>query len=420
MTAVFVLVIQAWVQAALPDYRDSRDSVTAWIARETPVAEARLIANLSPEDGLPGSVVASPTRNDPDYYWNWVRDAAIVADWAVSAGGYEPFLFDFVEFNRHLQTAPAQEGLGEPRFSVHGHAFNGDWGRPQNDSPALRLIAIGRFALKLLESGRENLVWARLWPVMKPDAAYVAGHWWRQSFDLWEEVKGEHFYTIAVSRRALLVGAQVFRRLGAFAEAEGLELEAERARESLSRFVSRTEKKASITATLNQTGGLHGKAGLDSAVILASLHGNGPETPICAWAPSDPLVLNTLHDLQDAFRKLYAVNFDLEAPLLGRYAEDTYRGGNPWILTTFAAAELHYRAAAELLQVKDTAGFRVHCEEGDRFMRTLRIFIERLGGAMPEQLDRRTGAGSSAADLSWSYVAFLTAAKSREACAPRD
>ena len=37
----------------------------------------RLACNLS--NGVPGSIIASPQTNNPNYYFHWIRDSALVA-----------------------------------------------------------------------------------------------------------------------------------------------------------------------------------------------------------------------------------------------------------------------------------------------------------------------------------------------------
>src|ERR1044071_4446330 len=51
-----------------------------WLDRQKSIAEEKILANISPADGRPGAVLASPSRQDPDYYYHWVRDAALVMD----------------------------------------------------------------------------------------------------------------------------------------------------------------------------------------------------------------------------------------------------------------------------------------------------------------------------------------------------
>src|SRR5690606_18821482 len=102
-------------------------------------------------------------------------------------------------------------GLGEPKFHVNSEAFNEPWGRPQADGPALRSLTLIRVARILLERGQGQFVQQFLYDgrlpsrtVIKRDLEYVAAEWRKPSFDLWEEVLGHHYYTLAVQFRSLL------------------------------------------------------------------------------------------------------------------------------------------------------------------------------------------------------------------------
>ena len=60
----------------------------------------------------------------------------------------QPYIEDYIHSQAVLQTVsnpsgtflPAGLGLGEPKYQVDGTRFNGAWGRPQRDGPALRAI----------------------------------------------------------------------------------------------------------------------------------------------------------------------------------------------------------------------------------------------------------------------------------------
>lgn len=52
-------------------------SLEAFIAKQTPTAWTRLLANIHPAGTLPGCVVASPSKALPDYWYEWTRDSAI-------------------------------------------------------------------------------------------------------------------------------------------------------------------------------------------------------------------------------------------------------------------------------------------------------------------------------------------------------
>src|SRR5262249_20939223 len=119
--------------------------------------------------------------------------------------------------------------------------------------------------------------------------------------------------------------------------------------------------KGYLVATLNRDGGLDYKAkNLDTAVVLAVLHGQIPGDPF--FGPTDDAVLATAQALTTAFGDpgLFPINKVVKnpegsnmGPGIGRYPEDRYGGqsnlseGNPWVLCTTAMAELYYRAANE-------------------------------------------------------------------------
>jgi glucoamylase len=50
--------------------------------------------------------------------------------------------------------------------------------------------------------------------VIKSDLEFIAHNWQPDSFDLWEETKGSHFFTKMVQRRALKDGAALASKLG--------------------------------------------------------------------------------------------------------------------------------------------------------------------------------------------------------------
>lgn len=69
---------------------------------------------------------------------------------------------DYVHAQAVLQTVnnpsgpflPEGVGLGEPKFLVDGTRFNGAWGRPQRDGPALRATALMTYSNWLIRDGQ--------------------------------------------------------------------------------------------------------------------------------------------------------------------------------------------------------------------------------------------------------------------------
>ena len=123
-----------------------------------------------------------------------------------------------------------------------------------------------------------------------------------------------------------------------------------------------------------------------------------------------------MNALRDSFQSLYAVNSvradEAGRPLgvaLGRYPQDIYDGagfggGNPWFLSTLAAAEFYCDLAGISggSSKKDLQGLAE--AQFNRVIRHLDAY-----GSMSEQFSRENGYERGARDLTWSYVSYITA-----------
>ena len=390
--------------AAIAIFSTSTGAST-WFEDEQPNALARLLANIHPAGTAPGVIVASPQRSAPNYFYHWTRDSALTIDVLLSLFERTPKSIDEKIFRNYISLSLAQQdsnaltGFGEPKFEVDGTPFMGPWGRPQNDGPALRAIAMMHYARILQRWGRR--VDATLYDgklpsqsLIKRDLEFVAHHWREPSFDLWEEVLGDHFYTRMVQRRALVEGAAFARSLGDGGAADFYASEARQLSMEITKHFDGL--RGIIIPTLNRVGGLDYKTSdLDVAVILAVLHGHTED----GFLPFNDVKLgNSLNKLISAFAKLYPINSRFQGVAIGRYPEDQYSGGedpygNPWVLATLAVAEFYFRT-------------------GD-FARA-RSFVERVhthansDGSLSEQMNRITGFMTSASDLTWNYAAVIS------------
>src|SRR3990167_10057673 len=139
-------------------------SSTAFLKRDAPVFTTQEIATLK-NNFLAnftehGAILASPSNTTPNYYYDWIRDSAIamglIADWYESYEQNENKLklMHYVSWTKKIQQQtspnPGQPILGEPKFNLDGTPYAGPWGRPQNDGPALRALALIHFANVLL------------------------------------------------------------------------------------------------------------------------------------------------------------------------------------------------------------------------------------------------------------------------------
>ena len=67
-------------------------------------------------------------------------------------------------------TLTSGAGLGEPKFNVDETRFNGNWGRPQRDGPALRSVALMGYVEWLITRGKYRTAKTVVWPL-------VGGSW---------------------------------------------------------------------------------------------------------------------------------------------------------------------------------------------------------------------------------------------------
>ncbi|MCB0357072.1 MAG: glycoside hydrolase family 15 protein [Bdellovibrionales bacterium] len=403
---VQLLVSVSFLSTSLADTFDDR------LSHHLDFAKKSLLANISPEDALPGAVIASPSRSNPDYYYHWVRDASLVMQVILDLYAeetdyllqqmYLQYLRDFTHVTRIQQLNSGFQGYGEPKYYVDGRAYEGPWGRPQNDGPALRASVLIRFFNILKQNG--EMPDSELIQAIEQDLEFTQQNWANPSFDLWEEVKGDHFYTRMTQRKALLDGEKWAKDMQNNHLLQVCAEQIPAVEVSLEGF--KDYSKRNIYVTLNRVGGLDYKhSQLDIANVLAILHSyNGDDY----YSPSSFWVFNSAMDLEQSFRQLYPINeqYPHLGTAIGRYPEDKYYGGNPWFLTTLALAEYYYKLAVEMHD-------RTFVEKADKTLERV-LFHAGPDGSMAEQMNLYTGFMESARDLTWSYASFITAMRARK------
>jgi glucoamylase len=388
-----------------------------------------------------GSVVASPVLGaydpEPDYFFHWYRDSAIVVDAMRSLledesgrALIEQFR-DFVRFSLSLQQLDGRAVSGgcwrddvapdyrrfvrreEDLAAAHGEALGGetrvnpdgtldisDWPRPQHDGPALRAITL----LRWLRSTRlDEDLRSAVGALLRTDLSYARRHWRTSCFDIWEEEKGMHYYALRVAAAALDGGADWLDELGQDGDATVCRTEASAILERLdTHWREDLQFYRSRILDLNAATSKE----LDISVILAVLHARGSGE---RHSVRDPRMHSTLTKLEALFDAEYAINLNRPAsmaPAMGRYSGDVYYSGGAYYFSTLGAAEFCFRAAMHSPQMKALV------EHGDAFLETVRAFTP-PSGDLSEQFDQRSGVQRSAPQLAWSYAAFISCADSR-------
>jgi glucoamylase len=464
-------------------------ALDAWVAAEARYATQTMLGAISATDVVmerpgfgqrviprPGSILASPVPAhydpDPDYFFHWFRDSALVIE-AVRVAlvmGYadrsvvERFR-EFVQFSHTLHALNGQQFLRQNDLRARARAnflqylrsddelaalsgervladvrVNADgtpdfirWGRPQTDGPALRAIALLRWGREFPDLCQE--LGAAFTEVLSTDLAFVLSYVRKPSMDLWEEERGYHYYTQLVQAEALLRGVAWLEESGQHPRAQACRVAAAEVLSSLDRSWDDTDGFYR-SRTASDAGSA--RRDPDIAVILAVLHAARTRD---RHSVLDPKAQATLTALEELFEAEFAINRGRPAgwgTAMGRYPNDRYYGGGAWYLATLAAAEFYFRLAEALgsgtdmpatpenqrfrqrlgsAAVAAAAGSaatpaQLALERGDAIMRTVQAFTPEAG-ELSEQFDRTSGAQTSAKHLSWSYAAFITAAACR-------
>ena len=423
---------EAWVEARLAGaIRALRRAVSATTLIRTRPAFGW---QVQPAEG---SVLASARMAawdpEPDYFYHWVRDAAIALRvlpeviaavepherqwWRDAFRAHVAFSLrisdpdrrrpernplsattraDHLRFLRadaELAALTGDAWLGEPRFAADGGPDLERWARPQDDGPALRASA----CLTVIES-LPDLATAEVERLVLRDLAQLQRVAGRACIGPWEEEPARRTtFTLVVQWDALDRGAAWRAGQGDGAGAAELDAAAHRIA-ALIRAAADPNAPAwreSIEAASGQ---------FDSATVLALLHAGRKQGPFALDAAR---TLGTVAELERIFAELYPINRGRSVPAMGRWREDVFFGGNPWFPVTLGFAELHYRIAA-------LTGERRAYDKAEGWM-ALIAEVAPQGDGLPEQFDRTTGAPASCLALTWSAAAFIGAATARKA-----
>jgi len=251
----------------------------------------------------------------------------------------------------------------------------------------------------------------------------------QDSCDLWEEIRSnDFFWNLFTMQLAVSEGAKFAARMGDQSSAS-------RYQNFYNQLLPKVKSHYNgqfVFETANRQ--------KDGAVIEAFNDGYSGTL----FSPLSTEVAGTIKTYNQLFCSTYPINIKdsqngVPGILYGRYEGDRYGGGNPWVLTTAALAELFYRgarAAIEEQKLPEPAAYKIWTEilsieesvattltlkdfafklsaAGDSVMQRLYYHVSGDGFHLAEQIDRNSGSQCSAADLTWSYANVLKALASR-------
>ena len=401
-----------------------------------------------------GAIIASPVLGnydpDPDYFFHWFRDSAVVIDalrllyvdrrigdeglqhlrdftrFSLAVNGLDgravaaeqgrrarvaPELLQYLREDHDLASVHGDAVVAETRVNPDGTLDVLRWARPQHDGPPLCALALLRWAAG---GHLDAALLAEVTPLIRFDLDFTLRHWREPSYDIWEEELGHHYYTLRVAGAALAEGAAWLEGLGDTAQAQRCREESRAVRRLLDDYWVDEQNDRDATHGYYRSRMLAddqpSPKALDIAVILSAIHTFGTEA---AHGPADPRMQATLARLDALFDAAYPINHGRAAgrgAAMGRYAGDVYCSGGAYYFSTLGAAEFCFRAAAM------GGDARQWFERGDAYLATVRAYTP-AGGDLSEQFDQRSGAQTSAKQLAWSHAAFISCVSARRIAA---
>ena len=252
--------------------------------------------------------------------------------------------------------------LAEARINPDGTLDFTRWARPQNDGPALEVLALTRW--RDAQPDLDDALQAAMLELVSGDLDFIRARVSERCFDIWEEESGYHYYTQLAQAEALARGAEWLEEAGDATLGSRLPFRGGRTRTEFGRLLEC--KRRLLPAQGLASPAASGKRLSTFPVILGVLHAGRKEG---AHSVLDPRAQATLTALEDLFDAEYAINSKRppeRGPAMGRYANDAYFGGNPWYLATLAAAEFYFKLAISLR----SGGAMPETSENERFRRT--------------------------------------------------
>jgi glucoamylase len=356
-----------------------------------------------------GAIIAA---NDSDitqfggdhYSYCWPRDGALVAYSLIISGQQELSR----NFFRYCAKAIGKDGFflhkytptGELASSWHPWMIEGQRVLPiQQDETSLVLWSLRQHYeqfrdVEFIKSLYEPLVVRPAeWTLKYRDAQGIP----LQSWDLWEERRGIHTFTVATTIGALDAAAKFAIDFGEPDRASRYREAAERMRASLVRwFRDPVSERFCRMATPVPGGAAGGGYKLDMTADSA----NYALFAFGGFKPDDPIIVREMEQLQN----LVTVRTSIGG--YARYQRDYYHQierdrldqvpGNPWAICSLWRAQYVIARAKTLDELKEAEDLLQWC-----------VYRAEPSGVLAEQFNPHTGESISVSPLTWSHATIV-------------
>lgn len=356
-----------------------------------------------------GASIAAP-EFDPQYRMSggygycWGRDSTYVAV-ALDEAGFVPEAEKFYTFAARVQN---RDGSWFQRYFTDGSAAP-TWGK-QIDQAATILWGYSHH----YRVTRNRHFLAEIWPSLEAGASYLERSLEKNGLpaagmDIWEDANAQSTYAAAAVCGGLMAAAGLAAVAGDIKKEEQWRSAAEKVRAGIiehlwsgekNRFIRGINLKVSrddyrqarqrgeTACRETDSTGLYPafRVPFDRRLDAALL---GLAFPFGVLKPDDPKMLSTARAIEDEL-------WNSDTGGVHRYTGDSYRGGNPWLITTFWLSIYH-----SLLGNRERA--KELCRWGLDQANHLLL--------LPEQADRSKGGPAWVMPLNWSHAMYILAVR---------
>lgn len=354
-------------------------------------------------DNHSGGLLAAPEIDEEftrcgRYAYCWGRDAAFITEALDKCG-----LLDTVgKFYKWAARTQDDDGSWQQRYHMDGNLAP-SWGLQIDETGSLIWGM-----LKHYEALGDKGFLLKMWKCVEKGVEFLIGFRDNEtglplpSYDIWEERVGEHAYSSAAVYGGICAGIEIGRILGFEGEhtykwkkaAFELKTAIEKNfwQEDRSCFLRSVRTKLNpwgedyssekVVLTVNPKGFKRDFTLKDGTMDVSLL---GLCLPYGVFSIDDYRIDNTVKVLEDILTCR-------EAGGIKRYENDSYMGGNPWILATLWLASYY-------IEKKDYSRASEYFEWAVKCRTDL--------GLLPEQADRNTGKPAWVIPLTWSHAMFV-------------
>ncbi|OPX45445.1 glucoamylase precursor [Ruminiclostridium hungatei] len=354
-------------------------------------------------DKKSGGLMAAPEIDEyftkcGRYAYCWGRDAAFITE-ALDRAGLHECVDNFYLWAVRVQE---EDGSWQQRYHMDGN-LGPCWGLQIDETGTILWGMLKHYK----HTGQIRFL-QRVWDSAKAGAAFLKGFMDSDtglpgpSFDLWEERLGEHAYSSAAVYSGLKAAAQIAEVLGkGDRETRGWAELAETVKQSITDYFWKDDSNRFIRSIRVKLNGWGEEASPDKVLLSVNPKGYIRDFTLEDWIVDVSLMgLSIPFEVFDANDpKMKSTVALIEETLtsqgiggIKRYENDSYIGGNPWILTTLWVALYHVRT-----------GNYTRAKEYLFWAANGRTNL----GLLPEQVNKETGKPEWVIPLTWSHAMYV-------------